>query len=113
MTIIELIERKRDGGRLTANEIRWLIAGFTDGTVTDYQMAAMTMAVFINGLTHEELGNPRAGHGPGPEAQTHRQRREDSRLHQELPHDTPSARPDGCPHVGCRLLVNGLALTGG
>ncbi len=55
MTAVELIEKKRDGETLTANEIRWLIGAYTDGTVTDYQMAAMTMAVFINGLNGEEL----------------------------------------------------------
>ncbi len=55
MTAVELIERKRDGGTLTGNEIRWLIAEYTAGTVTDYQMSAMLMAVFINGLNGEEL----------------------------------------------------------
>ncbi len=55
MTAVELIEKKRDGGSLTANEIRWLIDNYTSGQVTDYQMAAMTMAVFLNGLNGEEL----------------------------------------------------------
>jgi pyrimidine-nucleoside phosphorylase len=55
VTAVELIERKRDGGTLTGNEIRWLIAEYTAGTVTDYQMSAMLMAVFINGLNGEEL----------------------------------------------------------
>lgn len=55
MTAIELIERKRDGGTLTANEIRWLIEGYTSGEVADYQMSAMAMAVFLNGLGAEEL----------------------------------------------------------
>ena len=55
MTAVELIQKKRDGGRLSANEIRWLISGFTSGSVPDYQMAAMAMAVYLNGLSHEEL----------------------------------------------------------
>lgn len=55
MNAVELIERKRDGSRLSGDEIAWLIAGYTDGTVTDYQMAAMAMAVFLNGLDNEEL----------------------------------------------------------
>lgn len=55
MNIVELIERKRDGGRLTSDEIDWLIAAYTDGSVADYQMAAMTMAVFIQGLDTDEL----------------------------------------------------------
>jgi pyrimidine-nucleoside phosphorylase len=52
---VELIERKRDGGQLSPDEIGWLIAGYTEGAVADYQMAAMTMAVFINGLDADEL----------------------------------------------------------
>lgn len=52
---VELIERKRDGGQLSPDEIGWMIARYTDGTVADYQMAAMTMAVFINGLDADEL----------------------------------------------------------
>ncbi len=55
MTAVELIERKRDGGVLTANEIRWLITSYTAGSVTDYQMSAMLMAIFLNGLGAEEL----------------------------------------------------------
>lgn len=54
-TAVELIERKRDRGVLTADEIQWLIASYTGGSVTDYQMAAMAMAVFINGLDADEL----------------------------------------------------------
>ena len=55
MTAVELIERKRDGGTLTGNEIRWLITEYTAGSVADYQMSAMLMAVFIHGLNGEEL----------------------------------------------------------
>lgn len=55
MNVVELIERKRDGGRLAPDEIEWLIREYTDGTVTDYQMAAMAMAVFIRGLDPDEL----------------------------------------------------------
>src|SRR5690606_23193420 len=55
MNAVELIERKRDGQRLTDDEIRWLIEAYTDGTVADYQMSAMAMAIFFNGLDNEEL----------------------------------------------------------
>ena len=55
MTATELIATKRDGGALTPNEIRWLIENYTTGAVTDYQMSAMAMAVFLNGLNAEEL----------------------------------------------------------
>lgn len=54
-TAVELIETKRDGGRLPDDGIEWLIAAYTDGRVTDYQMAALTMAVFLNGLDSGEL----------------------------------------------------------
>jgi pyrimidine-nucleoside phosphorylase len=54
-TAVELIEMKRDGGALTAESIEWLIRAYTDGTVTDYQMSAMAMAIFFNGLNGEEL----------------------------------------------------------
>lgn len=54
---IELIRRKRDGGALSGDEIRWLIARYTDGFVGDEQMAAMTMAIFLNGMEREEILN--------------------------------------------------------
>ena len=52
---VELIERKRDGFGLTTAQIRWLISAFTSGAVTDYQMAAMAMAVYLRGLDPDEL----------------------------------------------------------
>lgn len=55
MNVVDLIERKRDGESLTDEEIHWLIKGYVSGTVADYQMAAMAMAVFIRGLGSEEL----------------------------------------------------------
>ncbi|MCY4649640.1 MAG: thymidine phosphorylase [bacterium] len=54
-TAVELIERKRDGLELSSDQIRWLISAFTSGEVTDYQMAAMAMAVYLRGLDHQEL----------------------------------------------------------
>ena len=54
-TAVELIELKRDGRPLPAAGIEWLIAAYTDGLVPDYQMAAMAMAIVLNGLDAEEL----------------------------------------------------------
>ena len=54
-TAVELIETKRDGGALSPDAIEWLIRAYTDGTVTDYQMAAMAMAIFLQGLDSDEL----------------------------------------------------------
>ncbi|MGH8911682.1 MAG: thymidine phosphorylase, partial [Acidimicrobiia bacterium] len=54
-TVVDLIEHKRDGGTLTDEQIKWLIDAYTTEEVADYQMAAMTMAVFIKGLDEGEL----------------------------------------------------------
>ena len=50
-----LIERKRDGGILRAEENRWVIGEYAKGDLPDYQMAAMLMAVFKEGLDGPEL----------------------------------------------------------
>jgi pyrimidine-nucleoside phosphorylase/thymidine phosphorylase len=50
----ELIQRKRDGGTLAAEDIRALVDGFTSGEVADYQMAAFCMAVFFRGMEPAE-----------------------------------------------------------
>ena len=42
-----IIEKKRDGHVLTAEEIRWFIDGYTKGEIPDYQMAALAMAIFF------------------------------------------------------------------
>ena len=52
--IVELIERKRDGGTLTAEEIDALVLGYTRGEVPDYQMSAFCMAVVCRGMTAAE-----------------------------------------------------------
>lgn len=53
--IPELIRKKRDGESLDDDEIRDFISGVTAGTVADYQIAAMLMAVYLQGLDHREL----------------------------------------------------------
>jgi pyrimidine-nucleoside phosphorylase len=50
----ELIQRKRDGGELTAAELSDLILGYARGEVPDYQLAAFCMAVFFRGLSPAE-----------------------------------------------------------
>jgi pyrimidine-nucleoside phosphorylase len=50
-----LIEHKRDGGVLRSGEIRWIIAEYTNEHLPDYQMAAMLMAIFKEGLDGHEL----------------------------------------------------------
>jgi len=51
----QLIRAKRDGGRLADADIRGFIAGITDGSIPDYQAAAMLMAIFFRGLDDREL----------------------------------------------------------
>ena len=55
MLSVQLIRKKRDAGALDDAEIRAFIAGITDGSVPDYQAAAMLMAVFFRGLDDREL----------------------------------------------------------
>src|SRR5438094_7053223 len=54
MRVAELIERKRDGGKLTADEIDALVQGYTKGDVPDYQMSAFCMAVVWRGMDAKE-----------------------------------------------------------
>lgn len=55
MNFVSLIHAKRDGGRLTDDEIQWLIAEYSADRIPDYQMASMLMAVFLIGLDPDEL----------------------------------------------------------
>lgn len=54
-TATELIAVKRDGDRLSDGAIEWLIDEYTADRIPDYQMAAMAMAILLNGLDAEEL----------------------------------------------------------
>ena len=57
MNIKEIIAKKRDGLELNKEEIKYFIEEYTKGTVTDYQAAALIMAMYINGLNNEETTN--------------------------------------------------------
>jgi len=50
----EIIRKKRNHQPLSSDEISEFIKGITDGTIVDAQTAAMTMAIFLNGMTKEE-----------------------------------------------------------
>jgi pyrimidine-nucleoside phosphorylase len=52
--VVELVERKRDGGKLSAAEIAALVLGYAAGDVPDYQMAAFCMAVLWRGMDAAE-----------------------------------------------------------
>jgi pyrimidine-nucleoside phosphorylase len=55
MSVVELIERKRDDQRLRADEIAWLIDAYTRDEIPDYQMSALLMAIVWRGLDGGEL----------------------------------------------------------
>lgn len=54
MNIQEIIEKKRDNKELTKEEIEFFIKGYTNETITDYQAAALIMAIYLNGMTNRE-----------------------------------------------------------
>jgi pyrimidine-nucleoside phosphorylase len=54
MRMVDLIEKKRDGHELTKEEIDFMIKGYTDGDIPDYQMSAMAMAIFFQDMTISE-----------------------------------------------------------
>lgn len=54
MRMYDLIDKKRHGGKLTQEEISFIVTGFTKGEIPDYQMSAFLMAVCCNGMDTEE-----------------------------------------------------------
>ncbi len=54
-TAVELIMQKREKGELSTEGINWLIENYTSGSVADYQMSAMAMAILLNGMNRREI----------------------------------------------------------
>ncbi|WP_436632841.1 pyrimidine-nucleoside phosphorylase [Latilactobacillus sakei] len=54
MRMVDIIDHKRQGGALTAEEIQFFIDGYTDGTIPDYQASALLMAIYFNDMTDDE-----------------------------------------------------------
>lgn len=51
----DLIQKKRDGNVLSEKEIKWMIEEYVKGEIPDYQMAAMMMAIYFQGMSKEEI----------------------------------------------------------
>lgn len=56
MRMYDVILKKRQGIELSDKEIQWLIRGYVEGNIPDYQMSAFLMAVMFKGMTTKELG---------------------------------------------------------
>lgn len=57
MTLYEIITKKKHNAELTADEIKWVVAGFCRGDIPDYQMSALLMAVCFNSLSDRETAD--------------------------------------------------------
>jgi len=54
MRMYDVIEKKKLGGELTKEEIVFFVDGFTEGSIPDYQVSALLMAIYYKGMTKEE-----------------------------------------------------------
>lgn len=54
MRMYDLIEKKKLGENLTAEEIKWFVESYTDGSIPDYQVSALLMATYFQGMSNDE-----------------------------------------------------------
>ena len=54
MRMFDIIAKKRDGERISPQEMEFFIKGYTEGSIPDYQAAAFLMAVYLKGLDNDE-----------------------------------------------------------
>jgi pyrimidine-nucleoside phosphorylase len=57
MTIVEIINKKKNKKELTKKEIYYFVNGYCDGTIKDYQASSLLMAIRLNGMTEKETFN--------------------------------------------------------
>ena len=55
MTILDVIEKKKTRQELTTEEINFFVGGYTDGTIPDYQISSLLMAILLNGMSDREI----------------------------------------------------------
>ena len=55
MRMYDLIEKKKHGESLSAEEIHWMVSGYVEGSIPDYQMSAMLMAIWFQGMNDQEI----------------------------------------------------------
>ena len=57
MRMYDIIKKKRDGGELSSEEIKYFIEGVTDGSIPDYQISALCMAIYFKGMNVRETSD--------------------------------------------------------
>lgn len=57
MRVVDLILKKRNGEILSTKEIEFLVSGYTNGVIPDYQISALTMAIFFQGMNKRETAD--------------------------------------------------------
>ena len=57
MNIVDIITKKRDHGQLSKQEINYWITGVIEETIPEYQTSALLMAIVLNGMNEEEIGD--------------------------------------------------------
>lgn len=57
MNVLNIIAKKRDKKELSKEELEFFVQGYTKGEITDYQAAALVMAIYLNGMTNNEITN--------------------------------------------------------
>ncbi|WP_046721565.1 pyrimidine-nucleoside phosphorylase [Heyndrickxia coagulans] len=57
MRMIDIIEKKRNGGELATEEINFFVKGYTEGTIPDYQASALAMAIYFQDMSDREIAD--------------------------------------------------------
>lgn len=57
MRMYDIILKKRNGGELSKEEIDFFIEGYTKGSIPDYQVSALLMAIYFNGMNKRETAD--------------------------------------------------------